>query len=848
MSNRGKKLAFTTATIAAIATVGSNVNAEEVTTPVAPSEPVAEATTETKTTTVSDEQVLDAQDKVSDAKADKQAKETALTEAEAKRDAKAEEKAAAQAEEKALTEKVEAAKEATPEKVADLERTANEKTADKEAKSQAVNNAKTEQTAKQTDVENKANALEVAKAEQTAAASKVKEAEDAISGTAVKSAQDAKDAADKKVNDATATKNVADKELADSKKADKTRADNIASQKTIVAQDTTNKNNAIATEKAKTAEKEKLANDLTVAKKSLADNLEIPVTNAYVSALKAYKQNDSKANNDALLKIAKEILTSKEVEAAKELLKESDTRAVDPTNLTTEQLKELNIRMAQFIEDVRTKFGTFSPTMVRVSEESVNLSKLIGETYKNAVRKHANTTNPTLWDAYNTGHLKSAVSVGANMAKAGYKTTALPVRMETLAFSFDTNMTTMGELKAELYNSMIRWMYDDDLSDWGHALIQSGLQWDYKKTELHTFVVQDGSYVTIGATETSFKTQDANLKTKEYDIPTTDYNKTVTRVTTLEKQIETNKAELAQAAKNIKTTTAKLEDSTNELKRLEAVKILTPAKQAEADKAAKALEDAKATQAAANKRLQDLAADNATKLAALNQARADKATADSNVSTKEQELVTATAALEAAKQTTATREKELENAVQVEKEAKKAVEDAKELLANKTKLEADLAAKKAEVQRHCDDLKALENDVTAKTAAKTTAETALADAEKEYNRLLAIYTAERMVEPLIQDELPEFVGGVNYGEDLVFELPELMIPEEAPAVSNVVAAGNTNATLGQVVHNEGQGAVVNENQLPNTGTGSEFAIFSTAAMSILASLGLVVTSHKKEQE
>ena len=848
MSNRGKKLAFTTATIAAIATVGSNVNAEEVTTPVVPSEPVAEATTETKTTTVSDEQVLDAQNKVSDAKADKQAKETALTEAEAKREAKAEEKAAAQAEEKALADKVEAAKDVTPEKVADLERAATEKTADKEAKSQAVNNAKADQTAKQADVDNKANALEVAKAEQTAAASKVKEAEDALSGTAVKSAQDAKDAADKKVNDATATKNVVDKELADSKKADKTRADNIASQKTIVAQDTTNKNNAIATEKAKTAEKEKLANDLTVAKKSLADNLEIPVTNAYVSALKAYKQNDSKANNDALLKIAKEILTSKEVEAAKELLKESDTRAVDPTNLTTEQLKELNIRMAQFIEDVRTKFGTFSPTMVRVSEESVNLSKLIGETYKNAVRKHANTTNPTLWDAYNTGHLKSAVSVGANMAKAGYKTTALPVRMETLAFSFDTNMTTMGELKAELYNSMIRWMYDDDLSDWGHALIQSGLQWDYKKTELHTFVVQDGSYVTIGATETSFKTQDANLKTKEYDIPTTDYNKTVTRVTTLEKQIETNKAELAQAAKNIKTTTAKLEDSTNELKRLEAVKILTPAKQVEADKAAKALEDAKATQAAANKRLQDVSADNATKLAALNQARADKATADSNVTTKEQELVTATAALEAAKQTTATREKELENAVQAEKEAKKAVEDAKELLANKTKLEADLAAKKSEVQKHVNDLTALENDVTAKTAAKTAAETALADAEKEYNRLLAIYTAERMVEPLIQDEMPEFVGGVNYGEDLVFELPELMIPEEAPAVSNVVAAGNTNATLGQVVHNEGRGTVANEEQLPNTGTGSEFAIFSTAALSILASLGLIVTERKQDTE
>ena len=848
MSNRGKKLVFTTATIAAIATVGSNVNAEEVTTPVAPSEPVAEATTETKTTTVSDEQVLDAQDKVSDAKADKQAKETALTEAEAKRDAKAEEKAAAQAEEKALTEKVEAAKEATPEKVADLERTANEKTADKEAKSQAVNNAKTEQTAKQMDVENKANALEAAKANQTAAADKVKAAEDALSGTAVKSAQDAKDAADKKVNDATAAKNAADKELADSKKADQTRADSIASQKTIVAQDTTNKNNAIETEKAKTAEKERLANDLTVAKKSLADNLEIPVTNAYISALKAYKQNKTTANSDAVNKIAQEILKSKQVKDAMELLKESDTRTVDPTNLTTEQLKELNIRMAQFIEEVRAKFGTFSPTMVRVSEESVNLSKLIGETYKNAIRKAKNTTSPTVWDAFEVGHLKSKETIGANLAKAGYNTTAVPVRMETLAYSFETNMTTMGELKAEVYNSMIRWLYDDELSDWGHALIQSGLVWNYKKTELQTFVVQDGSYVMIGADETSLKEQDSKLKTKEYDIPTTDYNAANARITTLEKQIETNRAELAQAAKNVKSTTAKLEDSTNELKRLEAVKILTPAKQAEANKAAKALEDAKATQAAANKRLQDVSADNATKLAALNQARADKATADSNVTAKEQELVTATAALEAAKQTTATREKELENAVQAEKEAKKAVENAKELLANKTKLEADLAAKKAEVQKHCDDLKALENDVTAKTAAKTAAETALADAEKEYNRLLAIYTAERMVEPLIQDELPEFVGGVNYGEDLVLELPELMIPEEAPVVSNVVAAGNTNATLGQVVHNEGRGTVANEEQLPNTGTGSEFAIFSTAALSILASLGLVATNRKKTQE
>ena len=394
------------------------------------------------------------------------------------------------------------------------------------------------------------------------------------------------------INELTSAKEAANKEvtstgnaLENAKKADQTRANNIASQKTIVAKDTTDKNNAIATEKAKTAEKEKLASDLTSAKNVLASNLEIPLTDAYISALKAYKQNKTTANSDAVNKIAQEILKSKQVKEAMELLKESDTRIVDPANLTTEQLKELNIRMAQFIEDVRTKFGTFSPTMVRVSEESVNLSKLIGETYKNAVRKAAGNTNPTVWNAAEMGHLKSNETVGANLSKAGYNTTAAPVRMETLNYSLETDMTTMGELKAEVYNSMIRWLYDDELSDWGHALIQSGLVWNYKKTELQTFLVQDGSYVMIGAVETSLKEQDSKLKTKEYDIPATDFNAANARVTTLEKQIETNKAELAQATKNVKATTQKLEESTNELKRLEAVEILTPAAQTNYDNA-----------------------------------------------------------------------------------------------------------------------------------------------------------------------------------------------------------------------------------------------------------------------
>lgn len=842
MSNRGKKLAFTTATIAAIATVGSNVNAEEVTTPVAPSEPVAEATTETKTTTVSDEQVLDAQDKVSDAKADKQAKETALTEAEAKRDAKAEEKAAAQAEEKELAEKVEAAKEATPEKVADIERTANEKTADKEAKSQAVNNATTEQTAKQTDVDNKTNALEAAKANQTVAADKVKAAEDALSGTAVKSAQDAKDAADKKVNDATATKDAADKELADSKKADAERD----AKKAQIASEVPAKETTASTsgEAVKAAEK---------ALNAIPAITNVPVNADWARDAKAYLavRNEDWDNGlrfgTAEYEKAEEVHDAKVKAAAAALNKsakvarrtaidkidampyENTSELFDVNNLPQDVLNDVNDQFITSLNEIRRAMGLSD---AKINTKNIDFAKEVAKRYV----------------ANNIHFINHSGKSIAEAAKAlGYKYDAKALTTETNGQPYE-NLATFWSSRFKIQNGTVQ-LSRLDLMKYA---AESAINFMMEGAGGHFTALSRDSIQGVAYSSGTDEDGDTILQLHVLNANSFGQKQITDEATTNRALPETDRA-TAQAkldqAKAAKVAADKaVADAKAELARLNAEVSTTPAKQAAADKAAKALDDAKATQAAANKRLQDVSADNATKLAALNQARADKATADSNVTTKEQELSTATAALEAAKQTTATREKEIENAVQAEKEAKKAVEDAKELLANKTKLEADLAAKKAEVQKHFNDLTALENDVTAKTAAKTAAETALADAEKEYNRLLAIYTAERMVEPLIQDELPEFVGGVNYGEDLLFELPELMIPEEAPAVSNVASAGNTNETLGQAVHNEGRGTVANEEQLPNTGTGSEFAIFNTAALSILASLGLVATNRKKTQE
>lgn len=694
--------------------------------------------------------------------------------------------------------------------------------------------AKKHQTDEEAKIQPQVNALNDATSAKKNAQDKV----DSIKGD-LKTNHETEATLTNEINDLTSAKANANKNVTDTKnaldnakKADKTRADNIASQKTVVAQDTTNKNNAIATEKAKTAEKEKLANDLIEAKKSSADNLEIPVTADYISALKAFKQNQSKANDNALVRISKEILASKEVEAAKELLKESDTRTVDPTNLTTEQLKELNIRMAQFIEDIRTKFGTFSPTMVRVSEESVNLSKLITETYKNAVRKHANTTNPTVDDAYDTGHVKSDVTIAPNMSKAGYKTSALPVRMETLAYSYETNMTTMGELKAELYNSMIRWMYDDYLSDWGHALIQSGLIWDYKKTELHTFVAQDGSYVTIGTDETAFKTQDSTLKTKEYDIPATDFNAANARVTTLEKQIETNKAELAQATKNVKATTQKLEDSTNELKRLEAIEILTPAAQTNYDNAvAKHTELSNQLTAKQNNltTVQNKIKELNTALP-IAEAELEKATTTYNNAKAEYDKVSAD--VEKAKEEVKRIENQLETLNSKLKEAK----------ANVTSTQKEIADNNKEIEDLTNSIKELEKQL--KEQEKTLEEKVKVQKEKE-----AIYLKAKEAADVERAKIAELKAK---HEEAVAQL-EALKDEQAREEQRQRELEDYNRAIDEVLY--GTNVTTNtttpnksKDTLPVTNTSNEsiYIVIVAAILAVLAGLGLYFKKNNKK--
>ena len=842
MSNRGKKLAFTTATIAAIATVGSNVNAEEVTTPVAPTtKPVAETTTATPTTTVSDEQVVDAKQAATDAKATVDSKQAALDSATAERDAKAKEVQAAKEDEKALTDKVEAAKDVTPAKVTELEQTATEKTAEKDAKAQAVDTAKADQTVKQADADKKASALEQAKAEQKDAENKVKEAEDAISGTAVKDAQDAKDAADQRVNDAIVTKNTTTKELEDSKKADAERdAKKAQITSEIPAKETTA---TTAGEAVKSAEK---------ALDAIPVITNIPVNADWARDAKAYLDAQDEDWDNGLrigtaeYDKAEEVHDAKVRAAAKKLNKSAETarrvaigkidsvsqqgtsEVFDVNNVPQDVLNDVNDQFITSLNEIRRAMGLSD---AKINTKNIDFAKEVAKRYV----------------ANNIHFINHSGKSIAEAAKAlGYKYDADALTTETNGQPYE-NLATYWNSEFKVRNGKLqlsRFNLMKYAAESAVSFMMEGAGGHF--TSLSRDSIQGVAYASgtdeRGNTILQLHVLNANSFNQKQITDVDATNRALPETDRATAQAKLDQAKAAKVAADKAVADAKAE-----LARLNAEVSTTPAKQVALANANKAYTDAVNAQQEAAHRLHVAKSSAEDKVTALEQARTRKTFMDAVVAGRTTELETAVAALDAAKAETAKAEEALATAVKVEDDAKKALADAKDLLANKVQLENDLRDKSQVVVALTNALAVLENKLSDKANDVQTAKRALEDAEKEYKRLLAIYTAERVTTPPVQDELPEFTGGVNSGGELVFELPELIIPEEGNSnISNVAATGNPGETLGQAVHNES--GVVNENQLPNTGIGNEFAIFSTAALSILASLGLIVTERKKETE
>ena len=848
MKNTIKRTTTLTAAIAAVATIGSKVNAEEVTTPVAPTaEPVAETTVATPTTTVSDEQVVTAKQTADNAQVAAETKQTALNNAQAERDAKAEELATAKEQEKVLADKVEAAKDVTPEKVTELEQTATEKTAEKDVKAQAVDTAKADQTVKQADADKKASALEQAKAEQKDAENKVKEAEDAISGTAVKDAQDAKDAADQRVNDAIVTKNTATKELEDSKKAD-TERDAKKAQITseIPAKETTA---TTAGEAVKSAEKALNAipsiTNITINADWAKD------AKAYLDALNedwrtglqrgtteydnARKLHNAKVNN-----LAKQLNSSAEkaIQVASGKLddmlnagyRQGKSELFDVNNLPQDVLNEANDQFITTLNEIRHALGLGD---AKINTKNIDFAKEVAKRY---VANNIKFTN------------HSGKSIAEAAKALGYKYDANALTTETngqpyenLATHWSSRYTTQNG-KAQL----ARFEIMNLAAQSAISFMMEGAGGHF--TSLASDDIQGVAYSTRlderGNTIVQLHVLNANSFGQKQITDQTTTNRVLpeTDRTTAQAKLDQAKADKVAADKAVA-------DAKAELARLNAEVSTTPAKQVALANANKAYTDAVNAQQEAAHRLHVAKSSAEDKVTALEQARTRKTFMDAVVAGRTTELETAVAALDAAKAETAKAEEALATAVKAEDDAKKALADAKDLLANKVQLENDLRDKSQVVVALTNALTVLENKLSDKANDVQTAKRALEDAEKEYKRLLAIYTAERKVAPLVQDENPEFEGGVNYAEDLVFELPELVIPEEpttVPVIDAIIAQVTDNApTYSEVIARGSETqSNVEVNKLPETG--AESTIMQTVLGTIFMLTGAGVASKRKK--
>ena len=658
MKNTIKRTTALTAAIAAVATVGSKVNAEEVTTPVAPTtEPVAETTVATPTTTVSDEQVVTAKQTADNAQVAVETKQAELNNTQAERDAKAEELATAKEQEKALADKVEAAKDVTPEKVTELEQTATQKTAEKDAKAQAVDTAKADQTVKQADADKKASALEQAKAEQKDAENKVKEAEDAISGTAVKDAQDAKDAADQKVNNAIVTKNTAEKELEDSKKADAERD----AKKTQITSEIPAKETTATTAGEAVKSAEKALNAIPVVTNITINADWARDAKAYLDVLnedwdnglrfgtaeydKAEEAHDArvKATSKALNKSADEAIqvASRKIDA----MRQQDTSEVfDVANLPQDVLNDVNDQFITTVNEIRHALGLGD---AKINTKNIEFAKEVAKRYM----------------ANNIHFINHSGKSIAEAAKAlGYKYDANALTTETTSQPYE-NLATYWNSRFKVQNGKLQL---SRLELMKHAA-QSAISFMMEGAGGHFRTLASDSIQGAAFSHGTDERGNTILQLHVLNANSFGQKQITDEATTNRVLPETDRAtaqaKLDQAKADKVAADKAVADAKAELARLNAEVSTTPAKQVALANANKAYTDAVNAQNEAGRRLNAAKSSAEDKVTALEQARTRKTFMDAVVAGRTTELETAVAALDAAKAETAKAEEALATAV-----------------------------------------------------------------------------------------------------------------------------------------------------------------------------------------
>lgn len=117
---------------------------------------------------------------------------------------------------------------------------------------------------------------------------------------------------------------------------------------------------------------------------------------------------------------------------------------VDPTNLTDDQLKELNIWIVNMLNQIPSQLGF--DTHYVLTPESINYAKIVAENAQTAGFNHSN----------------SALKAGAEYINGAND------QMESIAQGYQ-KQSSLNTLKSYIYEALITMLFKDAQSNWGHA-------------------------------------------------------------------------------------------------------------------------------------------------------------------------------------------------------------------------------------------------------------------------------------------------------------------------------------------------------------------------------------------
>lgn len=780
----------------------------------------AEVTQPATAKKVSDQQVLDAKKNVDDKNTEISSVQKDINNVKEAVADKTNSKEKLNVEKNKLTKDVEEAKNTTPEDVAKIEDKINAQKQNKVDKTKELEQAKANEVAKQAIVQEKAKDVEKAQENITKANKDVE---------AKKQALDPKAEEIAKENVAKATADLANKEA-----KQKEAKMNLDAAKAFDADLSEKKVNANADVIVKAKDKEDKTSDVTKATKAQKDAKEavenafayptkVVTTPEWIKAFKEFKAidesrfdsaawrkaNPQKPGEDSFAYYEREDAASdqfsdervvkrkeaikKIIAADRELRENHDYNEIiegytsakdnsvvyDINNIPSDVLVEASQYFAQLINSAREELGITEK--LKVHKDAVEFAR--------EVAKSVVDNNIKEFKHFGRGINDAARKRGLSAGKAGVDTTSQAY--ENLAGrNFEGMQITKQQLFHEIYMAANQFLHEGPTT--GHYQHAITLVRD-KNVGIALSQVEGADFMQIHAiainpTEVKGGSYDAIYGPKTL-LPNAVYEDKATLQAKLDKansDLETAKAELNKATTALDTARAKVAE-------LNAIKTKTPEAQAKYDIAAKAVKVANEEKEKAEKHLQFVTLDKLAKENALNESLRVQREANDELS--KVKLASDKAANDYNNAVNARIAKEAEISNITKKIA--------ELVSNKTEIENKIAKRAENEARLIEidkELTKLTDEITKLTAEEvklktttSTLEKQLVDLENEYERLLDIYTTERVPKAPIVEDLPSIdIQESTHTEDIEYktiEKEDITIPVGEKVVKQVGKKG-----------------------------------------------------------